>query len=317
MKRNKIHFFAIFFVLGIFVLFSCNNSQSVSQEFMNESDENLLKTETIHEQDSNAMVYLTLDVELPLAESEMATQIRQQLCDMLAKRLTHVASFENEQFFSPYQGDMNDTHALVVYYREKLMSLFNRLTKEEAAQRADYIMENEEMTDGERMELIDEFPAWEYSYTLKKIADTLNYVVFDSYDYIYMGGAHGGVGGDGCLTFNKEDGRLVEKFLDPHSVKDLQPQLIAGLLSYYSDGANKMTETELFERLQIEGNIIPFPQFAPYPTKEGLVFTYQQYEIACYADGMPCFVIPYDALAPYLTDEARKVCQPYLTASEK
>jgi hypothetical protein len=35
------------------------------------------------------------------------------------------------------------------------------------------------------------------------------------------------------------------------------------------------------------------------------VFTYQQYEIASYAEGMPSFVVPYPDIEPFLTPEAK------------
>ena len=33
-----------------------------------------------------------------------------------------------------------------------------------------------------------------------------------------------------------------------------------------------------------------------------MLFSYQQYEIAAYAAGIPAFVISYDQLKPYLTE---------------
>ncbi|MBO6068986.1 MAG: DUF3298 domain-containing protein, partial [Bacteroidales bacterium] len=58
------------------------------------------------------------------------------------------------------------------------------------------------------------------------------------------------------------------------------------------------------EYLFLDGDTIPFPVWTPSPTEDGLCFTYQQYEIAAYAMGMPSFVIPYDKVKPYLTPEA-------------
>ncbi|MDE6438615.1 MAG: RsiV family protein, partial [Muribaculaceae bacterium] len=47
--------------------------------------------------------------------------------------------------------------------------------------------------------------------------------------------------------------------------------------------------------------------FPPYFMKDGVVFLYQQYEIACYAAGMPACVIPYSALLPFMTPAAREL----------
>ena len=62
---------------------------------------------------------------------------------------------------------------------------------------------------------------------------------------------------------------------------------------------------ELNNYLFLETGVIPFPAWTPYPSEDGLVFTYQQYEIASYAAGMPEFTIPYADLRPYLTPEAK------------
>ena len=57
--------------------------------------------------------------------------------------------------------------------------------------------------------------------------------------------------------------------------------------------------------LQIEGEIIPLPANQPYLTPKGVAIEYKQYEIACYAAGMPSFVIPYDKARPFMTPEAK------------
>ena len=49
-------------------------------------------------------------------------------------------------------------------------------------------------------------------------------------------------------------------------------------------------------------NNLQLPAWAPYLTEEGMLFSYQQYEIAAYAAGIPAFVISFDQLKPYLTE---------------
>ena len=278
----------------------------------NKADVTAQKTETLTLADSTKYAQLTMEVELPVAQDGPMQTIRQQLVAMLAERLTHVASPEGEQFYAPFSGDTDDTPAMMDYYLHATMILLDSLSRSDAADRELYIREDGELSEAEIAERLAEMPTWGYDYTLKMIEDTTTYVVYLSQDYIYMGGAHGGVSGDGSLTFDKETGQLVEQFLDPSCVEAIQPLLIEGLLSYYSDNEVKMTEEELFETLQIEGRQIPLPAFQPSPTKNGLVFTYQQYEIASYADGMPSFTLPYDRLLPYLTPEAKKVCSIYI-----
>ena len=122
-----------------------------------------------------------------------------------------------------------------------------------------------------------------------------------------MGGAHGGLIGQGPMTFDKRDGHRIENFFQPEAEAALQTALKKGLLEYYSDNGAEFSEEDLFDRLFLEGDVIPLPVQHPYPTTEGLVLTYQQYEIASYADGMPAFVLPYEVALPYLTDDAKDV----------
>jgi hypothetical protein len=64
-------------------------------------------------------------------------------------------------------------------------------------------------------------------------------------------------------------------------------------------------DEELANNLQVEDvNRIPLPSNPPYFTKDGLCFTYQQYEIACYAVGLVSFTVPYAKIRPLLTEEA-------------
>lgn len=72
-----------------------------------------------------------------------------------------------------------------------------------------------------------------------------------------------------------------------------------------ADGEMEITQEELDNYLFLESGVVPFPAWTPYPSEDGLVFTYQQYEIAAYAAGMPEFTIPYADILPYLTPEAK------------
>jgi hypothetical protein len=54
---------------------------------------------------------------------------------------------------------------------------------------------------------------------------------------------------------------------------------------------------------------LPLPQAAPYFTKDGITFVYAQYEIACYAAGMPTFTIPYNKIEGILTSSAAALLQ--------
>ena len=148
-----------------------------------------------------------------------------------------------------------------------------------------------------------------YEMGLRKTFETRKYVVFLSQDYWFLGGAHGGIGGEGSLTFSKNTGKILRSFFKPGA--NMQGILKRGLTTYFGEASgSRMTEQELYDCLLLDGKKIPLPVQSPCPTDKGLVFTYCQYEIAPYAAGMPNFLVTYKEAAPYLTDEAKELLLP-------
>ncbi len=266
-----------------------------------------LQTEVRDFADSTAHSYLTLHAELPAPVNAAARQIRQTLIDRMDAQLSQISPGEEQRYFPRFNGNTDDTEALLNYYKEQTLAQIGHFSQEDADERERYIREDNDLSEQEKAEILAEAPAWGYDFKLQKLADTLGYIVFQSQNYIYTGGAHGGVIGDGYLTFDKQSGKQIEPMLDPDCVKDIQPLLIQGLLRYYAECDSPLSEEELRERLQIDGDLIPLPSWTPYPTANGLDFVYQQYEIASYADGMPSFVLPFDEVRPFLTPEARQL----------
>ncbi|MBR5108200.1 MAG: DUF3298 domain-containing protein [Bacteroidales bacterium] len=265
-----------------------------------------LITETLNYEESAAHADLSMKVELPVSgQSAAADRIRATLVEVMDAQLSHIGSYEEDRLFPEYEGDRSKTEFLVTYYRDKALEAIGRLSQEDYDERVASIEENDGLTDGQRKEFIDQMSGWEYDFNLLKDRETDKCVVFISQDYVYLGGAHGGVIGRGGLTFDKKDGHLVEKMLDPACLDAIQPLLRKGLTQYFSDNDMEVTPEELDNYLFLETGVIPFPAWTPYPSEDGLVFTYQQYEIAAYAAGMPEFTIPFADLLPYLTPEAK------------
>ena len=138
----------------------------------------------------------------------------------------------------------------------------------------------------------------------------------------FTGGAHG-YATSTAVTFSKASGEKIgydnvydpkrEKFVTYNQTlfKDTTSpklyQLIKkGLRKCMADENGKQpSDEELNDMLQVDDiNRVPLPQYAPCFTEKGLCFTYQQYEIACYAVGIISFNIPYDEILPFLTSEA-------------
>ena len=265
-----------------------------------------LITETLNYEESAAHADLSMKVELPVSgQSAAADRIRATLVEVMDAQLSHIGSYEEERLFPEYEGDRSKTEPLVTYYRDKALEAIGRLSQEDYDERVASIEENDGLTDGQRKEFIEQMSGWEYEFNLLKDRETDRNVVFISQDYVYLGGAHGGILGRGGLTFDKKDGALVEKMLDPGCLDAIQPLLRKGLTQYFSDNDMEVTPEELDNYLFLETGVIPFPAWTPYPSEDGLVFTYQQYEIAAYAAGMPEFTIPFADLLPYLTPEAK------------
>ena len=265
-----------------------------------------LQTETLNYEDSKAHADLSIKVELPVyGQGAAADRIRASLVEVMDGQLSHIGSYEEERLFPAFEGDFSKTESLVMYYRDKALEAIGQLSQEDYDERVNSIEENDGLTDGQRKEILADTPGWAYDFSLLKDRETDRYVVFLSQDYVYLGGAHGGVVGRGGLTFDKKDGALVEKMVDSASLDAVQPLLRKGLSQYFSDNEMEVAPEELDNILFLETGVIPFPAWTPYPSEEGLVFTYQQYEIAAYAAGMPEFTVPYADILPYLTPEAK------------
>ena len=156
-----------------------------------------------------------------------------------------------------------------------------------------------------------EVPPYYYAFFISKIAETDRYLTMSSRYEEFRGGAHGGVLGT-ASTFRKSDGKKMGwNMLTKTKTPEFHRLMINGLRSYFDvEGGEKITTDEQLKNcLIIEGSIdeLPLPQFDPYLMPEGVLFVYQQYEIAAYAVGMPAFVVSYKDIMPYLTDEAKEL----------
>ena len=257
-------------------------------------------------EDSTAHATMQLSAELPCGTDRVSKAIREDLMDVIDGQLGHIVSYEGERQFDEFCGDPSDTEAYVKYYFEKSLEILARDSDGDARDREEYMRE-ENMDEAEMAEILSRMPGWEYAFNLSMIEDTDRYCVFQSQDYVYMGGAHGGVTGAGFITYDKRSGRRFIEFFEPYSELDLQPLFRKCLAEYFTTEDYPVTEDNLNEYLILESEYIPLPVWPPYPAADCLVFTYQQYEIAPYAAGMPAFAISFDALESCLTTEAKRL----------
>lgn len=301
-NRTSIYLLSML-LASIVCLASCARQSSVQTETIVNAG-----TKTFCYKDSCRHLILSLSLEVPMGDDSASLQMRDSLiADFI--RCANSPSYGEDFQIKPYTGDMSDTQAIVEYYGKADYEYLYNLAKSDYDERLKYLNEDTTLTDEERQERSDDVPVWGYDLNIKQITDTLGFVVYNSATYIYSGGAHGGVVGTGAITFDKATGAKISSFILLDATKALQPLFRKGLIRYYGEYGETMTDSELSDRLQIEGSVIPLPRMTPYPnaTGDSLIFTYGQYEIACYADGMPSFALPVKEILPYLTPEAKSL----------
>ncbi len=168
---------------------------------------------------------------------------------------------------------------------------------------------------------------WILSYYrhISKLEDNDRYVTYLTNGEGFLGGAHGYATSTG-VTFRKSDGKRLgyhteyNKEKEVFEIKDqtlfsnvTSPKLAAllkeGVRSYFQEFEQDVSTDDLLKDMliDIDVNHIPLPNEPPYFTKDGLCFTYQQYEIAAYAMGMITFNIAYDKILPFLTADAAEL----------
>lgn len=240
-----------------------------------------VQTTTVSATRTSRYADVKMSVEVPAVASEVEKKMLVQLWDVIDKSVS--ASYDGESRIMPkYKGDVSDSKKAVNYYASKI---FNAIEKECKQDRAE--MGADDTNDEDIMK-------FERDITVKKQADLDHHVVFIISWYGYSGGAHGGTVNT-FVTFNKNTGDQVEKVLPKSAGSSLQREMRDGLCKFF-----ECKEKDLYDNLLIETKTIPMPQQPPYLTKDGVEFSYQQYEIAPYSSGMPTFTIPYSKLKDLL-----------------
>lgn len=151
--------------------------------------------------------------------------------------------------------------------------------------------EEEFVSDDEHPDFCDGYD----STSIVKIWENREFVTYGySCEYYFPRAAHGSYVFY-AATFNKHDGSRI-KTEDMFTDK-------AKLLSYIKRGLMDYFEArsieELYDNLQLsDTKDVPLPQFGLWIEEGKVVFQYQQYEIACYAAGLPGGSIDLKLLSP-------------------
>lgn len=303
-NHSKLMLMMLIALVGMFS--SCTGQKSVQ-----EAESENAGTKVFCFKDSCQHLVVSLSLELPMGKDSASTQIRDSLIADFVESVQSPGYDDGDIGVKPYAGDKNDLQALVDYYGKADYEYLLQYAKSDYEDRMQYLEEDTTMDEEAKQFIMEDVPQWEYDLEVKQLSDTLGVVVYYSQAYIYCGGAHGGVGGTGALTFDKETGTKVNSFVTSDASKALQPLIRKGLRQYYAECGDTLSDKELTERLMIDDPMILLPQGPEYPnaTADSIIFTYGQYEIAPYADGMPSFKLSVKDLEPYLTPEGKALLE--------
>ena len=249
-----------------------------------------------------------LSLELPAGTDSASMQIRESLIAAFARHC-QLPSFDQEEEggIESYCGDMNDSQAIVDYYGKSIYDFLLQNAMTEHEEMIKYLEEDSTMSTEDREATKNNVMQWTFDLNMKNMIDTLGFVVYHAPLYVYYGGAHGSFISPNALTFDKKTGIKIDDFVKDDVTIAMQPLIRKGLVQYYNSCGETLTDDELSQHFIIEGELIPLPKWLPYPnaTGDSLIFTYQQYEITPYADGLPTFTLAIKDLMPFLTDDIK------------
>jgi len=303
----------LFLITAVSLSFaSCGNKNAETAE-IEDAFAYPLEIENYTFSDSSKYANISIKAVLPVAKDSVSQVIRDSLVNIIGNSIRSYQGSQMEDskpLIAKYNGDEKDAKSMLDYYSKAVSKLLNSQAKEDYDERVKYWEEDTTLTEEQRKEFKEGVTPWDYSMDVTKTSEDSTFVVFNDTEYAYIGGAHGGVFGWGGITFRFSDGSIVKDFLKDNVVKDMQPLLKKGLKEYFNENADEKikTDQQLMEQLMLpeeSKGLIPLPAWTPSPDEKGkgLVFTYQQYEIACYAVGMPSFVLSWDELKPFLKED--------------
>jgi len=303
----------LFLITAVSLSFaSCGNKNAETAE-IEDAFAYPLEIENYTFSDSSKYANISIKAVLPVAKDSVSQVIRDSLVNIIGNSIRSYQGSQMEDskpLIAKYNGDEKDAKSMLDYYSKAVSKLLNSQAKEDYDERVKYWKEDTTLTEEQRKEFKESVAPWDYSMDVTKTFEDSTFVVFNDTEYAYIGGAHGGVFGWGGITFRFSDGSIVKDFLKDNVLKDMQPLLKKGLKEYFNENADEKikTDQQLMEQLMLpeeSKGLIPLPAWTPSPDEKGkgLVFTYQQYEIACYAVGMPSFVLTWEELKPFLRED--------------
>lgn len=237
-----------------------------------------LLTKQYSKEQNNAMGDYRVTMQFPVANDDNAILVNS------------IREWISEQMGGNYEGKLENPEDMLDFYLKDIVKTFKNEYGAGETETPMNLMDHRRIT---------------------KTYENSRLVTWLFHEESYMGGAHGGVVNYG-QTFRKSDGRRIgwEVFVSPYD-ENFQKILRQGLVEYFSENGERISEEQLSEYLQGEATqyYIPLPQCLPIFQKDGVCFLYNQYEIAAYAAGMPQFVVPYQKLKPLMNATGRRLLE--------
>lgn len=196
--------------------------------------------------------------------------------------VNNIREWMSEQMGGTYEGEADNAAKMMDHYKISILTDFK-----------DNIIPDMPKIDG---------MACYKDIKIKKLYETDRFVSYLYTQEGFSGGAHGWYLMEG-QTFRKSDGRRIDyDIFRAESMDELTELVKDNIFSQYFE-----SDKEQFENsLTMENNdFFPLPVNVPIFREDGMEFVYQQYEISCYAAGMPACVISYDLLEPFMTQAGR------------
>lgn len=286
-------FFSIM-LCGLLLTAACNGQGKLQT---GESDSLTLDSAIYLSEDSTAadvgirLEYYTGTSPLAVSVRQYATRQMESLSGMVYDG-NNVPSEQENNSATRWEGDRDDINGMVNFYGKQIYENLLKWSQElNADVGSEYAL----------IMTIDE--------ELKLQCDADSFVTFCRTSYSYEGGAHG-ITLMETPTFVRSSGELLTTVVDTLQIEALQPLLQKGICEYFRECGDTITVDELDDYLfgeSLVNGMIPLPAVAPALTKEGVLFTYNQYEIAPYAAGIISFTIPYQKIQPFLTKQVKNL----------
>ncbi len=134
----------------------------------------------------------------------------------------------------------------------------------------------------------------EQTISIRKVFEDKDYITYEVCEYVYAGGAAHGMYSAIGTTFCKKDGRRVswQNFEKTDELRKKITEKVAASRKVTIEQLKGSIMADESECVLADGSFaLPFPDDTPWLVEGGWNFSYELYEIMCYADGIPAGVV--------------------------